>query len=134
MQDTVALSSGEAELKATCKGLAEGIGLQSLAAFLSLKPVPLEHLGDAQAALGILKRHGAGGLKHLEVKQLWVQDVIRRPGVSTVKIPRAVNVADALCSAQSLENLQRKLATMGFRCPTHVSSEGGDRCAFVVSR
>ena len=35
MQDAVALSSGEAELKSTCKGLAEGLGLQELASFLN---------------------------------------------------------------------------------------------------
>ena len=124
MQDTVALSSGEAELKATCKGVAEGLGLQTLAAFLTQAPVPLEHFGDATAAFGILKREGSGALKHLDVRQLWVQEVVRRPGVSTVKIPRAVNLADALCSAQDVDGLHTNLARMGYRRPTD-PSEGG---------
>ena len=122
MQDTVALSSGEAELKSTCKGLAEGLGLQAVAEFLTQGSVQLEHLGDAAAALGILKRHGAGGLKHLSVKQLWVQDILRRPHVSTIKIPRTVNMADALCSMPTVETLQRHMLAMGFRRAT--ASEG----------
>ena len=122
-QDTISLSSAEAELKATCKGMAEGIALQELASFLNQSRVPLEHMGDAAAALGILKRYGAGGIKHLTVKQRWVQDAIRRPYTSTVKIPRHLNLADALCSAQCTETLRTQMARMGYS-PHHASSEG----------
>ena len=117
VQDTVALSSGEAELKSTCKGVAEAVGLQELSNFLTGCPTVLEHMGDATAALGILKRHGSGGLKHLSVKQLWLQDVIRRPHNSTIKIPRDLNVADALCSVPRVDTLDKQLARMRYQTP-----------------
>ena len=117
LQDGVSLSSGEAELKAVCKALAEGLGVQALAKFLTGAPCALEHLGDASAAYGILLRSGAGSLKHLEVKQLWVQEVARRADVSTIKIPREFNLADAMSSAQTVENLRIQLDRMGYHQP-----------------
>ena len=117
VQDTVALSSGEAELKAICKGVAEGIALVELANFLNGENTALEHYGDAAAAFGVLKRHGSGGLKHLSVKQLWLQDILRRPHMNTVKIPRALNMADALCSVQRADTLAIQLARLRYAAP-----------------
>ena len=97
-QDTVALSSGEAELKSTCKTLVETLGLRTLAEFLTGEPCPMRHHVDASAAVGVLSRSGAGQLKHLAVKELWSQEVFRLPNTEVVKIPRAINPSDLLCS------------------------------------
>ena len=111
-QDSISLSSGEAELKASCKILAETLGIQHLIHFLFGSVCHIEHLTDAQAALGIIKRSGCGGLKHLCIRQLWVQSIARRPEVTTTKVPRVVNPADALCSLNTMDSLARHLARM----------------------
>ena len=51
---------------------------------------------DASAAKGVIQRQGAGRVKHLSVKQLWVQERESAGELEIVKIPRAINVADLL--------------------------------------
>ena len=61
-----------------------------------LEPVPVEILTDASAARGVVPRQGAGRFKHLQVKQLWVQERESTGELLITKIPRAVNWADFL--------------------------------------
>ena len=72
------------------------------------------HRTDASACVGILKRKGAGLVKHLSVRQLWVQEIMTRPNMHTEKLPRADNPADLLCSLPTGDSLRRHFATMGF--------------------
>ena len=102
LQDAVALSTGEAELKSGCKGMSEALGLRSLCEFLMKSPVVLvSHLMDASAMFGILRRRGAGPVKHLETRQLWCQELFTLPGDSTQKINRRESPADLLWSSSS---------------------------------
>ena len=41
--------------------------------------------GDSSAIQGILARRGCGAIKHLEVKQLWLQEQVRRGKVDVQK-------------------------------------------------
>ena len=94
-QATVALSSGEAELNAALKGAAEAIGLEQVLRELGLTPeIVLE--GDSSACKGTLAREGAGRQKHLEVRQLWLQEHVKSGRVKYRKIPRDINSADCL--------------------------------------
>ena len=52
--------------------------------------------GDSSAAHGILARRGAGKVKHLETKQMWLQDVVRQGKLTLEKVPRNINPADLL--------------------------------------
>ena len=52
--------------------------------------------GDSTAALGIVAREGCGKVKHLAVKQLWLQERVAGKEVTVLKIPRASNTADAM--------------------------------------
>ena len=49
---------------------------------------------DSSAANGIVHRRGAGKVKHLEVRQLWVQDHVEKGEIICSKIPRDRNLAD----------------------------------------
>ena len=62
-QPTIALSSGEAELGGIGSGMAQAIGLQSLAADMNWKLMP-RVFSDATAAIGISKRRGLGKIRH----------------------------------------------------------------------
>ena len=76
-QATVALSSGEAELNAAVTACSEGRGLKNMVEEMHGE-IELEVIGDSSASMGIMNRMGAGRVKHLEVKQLWVQDSVAR--------------------------------------------------------
>ena len=75
-QSTIALNSGEAELSGIGSGMAQALGLQSLAADMGwvLKPCVFS---DATAAIGISRRRGLGKLRHLHCCDLWVQEQTR---------------------------------------------------------
>ena len=110
LQKTVALSSGEAELNAQILGLAEGIGVSNLCREWGL-PSELACYSDSSAARGIACRVGVGKMKHLQVKQLWIQEQVRAGRTSVSWISHNINSADALthhCTeAQMNEHLTR---------------------------
>ena len=94
-QQTVALSSAEAELNAMCKGGQEGIAATVMIEEIDRK-LKLRIRTDASAAVGVIQRQGAGRVKHLQIKQLWLQEKSRNGDVQMMKIPRAVNFSDLL--------------------------------------
>ena len=56
----------------------------------------LELRTDASAAVGVIMRQGAGKVRHLQVKQLWLQETVANGEIVIRQIPRAINCADAL--------------------------------------
>ena len=97
LQSGVALSSCEAELNSTLKGAIEGLNVQRLANAFNDWP-SLELRTDASAARGVIMRQGVGKVRHLHVKQLWIQEAVAAGELIVVKVPRAENCADALLS------------------------------------
>ena len=95
-QTTVALSSGEAELNAALKGGVELLGVKELLSELGDEDVQLVIEGDSAACKGTVSREGCGRIKHLQVRQLWIQGHMRDGRLHYNKVPRAVNAADAL--------------------------------------
>ena len=91
----IALSSGEAELNAALKVVCEAIGVEVMGRELGYE-LKIDAAGDSSAALGTMSRQGSGKIKHLETKQLWLQEKVLQGKVKYRKIPRAQNVADAL--------------------------------------
>ena len=70
--------------------------------------------------VGDMLRRGAGGVKHLQVKDLWVLEAVRQYNINVVKIPREQNVADALASPSTPNDLEVKLTTVGVTWPSTV--------------
>ena len=94
-QSCVALSSGEAELNAMLKAACEGLSLQYLLGELG-EDMMLHLRGDSSASHGTLQRLGSGRIKHLQTRQLWLQEKVYAGEVSVEKIGRAENWADSL--------------------------------------
>ena len=111
--------------KATCKTLAEALGIRELTNFLLHADTALLHHTDATACLGILKRKGAGSVKHLSVRQLWVQEAMTLPKTSTCKIARAANPADFLCSLPQASSREAHMRATGYAVDGAVPFEGG---------
>ena len=57
----------------------------------------------------MLLRHGAGKVKHLSVKQLWSQEVVRYFDIQVKKVARENNPADILTHAVSFPIAERQL-------------------------
>ena len=94
-QQLVALSSAEAELNASVRAGQEGLGIMHFSMELGT-PHAAEVLGDASAAHGINMRVGSGRVKHLSIRQLWLQERVALGHIICKKIPREVNCADAM--------------------------------------
>ena len=94
-QKVRALSSGEAEFYAIVSGVAEGLGMMTLAADLGWRSTVVLWT-DSNAAKGICGRKGLGKLRHMETKWLWVQDVVRSGRIKVRKVAGASNPADIL--------------------------------------
>jgi hypothetical protein len=85
------------------KAASSGIGISEVLKEL-MAEAKLVIYTDSVAAKGIVMRRGAGRVKHLSVKQLWVQEVVRDRDVYICKVPRDLNPADLLthsCSRQA---------------------------------
>ena len=82
--------SGEAELNAIVKSIADRIGVQSLARDLGVDLT----LVDSSAAVGMVNRSGVGLVRHFDVKDLWVQERVKRGSFSIAHMSGYVNPTD----------------------------------------
>ena len=109
MQPTIALSSGEAELTAFVKAASEGIGVQSLARDMGLE-LSLVVVVDSSAAVGMVNRSGVGRVRHLDVKDLWVQERVKRGFFTIVRVLGDSNPADVATKPLAVAELQDKIS------------------------
>ena len=110
-QSTIALSSGEAELGGIGSGMAQALGLQSLAADMgwTLKP---RVFSDATAAIGISRRRGLGKLRHLHCTDLWVQEQTRSERIVLEKVLGTENPADIFTKYLDKATMDKALGKM----------------------
>ena len=111
-QTTIALSSGEAELSGIAAGTAQALGIQSLMRDMGWIVKVVIH-SDATAAIGIARRKGLGKIRHLDVSDLWIQDMIRSKRVDLVKVLGTENMADVLTKYVDRTSMLRALDKMG---------------------
>ena len=122
-QQTVSLSSCEAEINGLVKCAVEGLGLRNLVRHCGVN-VGLRLLTDASAAVGVCRRQGAGKQKHLSVKQLWAQGQEARGELTIDKIPRIDNIADLFTHHATKADLEKFLAGMKVRRSRHCGRDG----------
>ena len=105
-QSVVALSSRKAEYYALTRGVAAGLMSQQVWEVMNFK-LPLVARTDSSAGKGIASRVGMGKVKHLSLRELWLQDVVQQGRVVIRKEPAKTNVADlgtkALTGARTTE-------------------------------
>ena len=102
-QAGVALSSAEAELNAALKmGFERELG----------DNVDMKINGDSSAVKGILPRRGCGKVKHLGLKQLWLQEQVRSGKVEFQKISLSMNPSDTLIHHNTKEGAKKHFKHM----------------------
>ena len=108
MQKSVALSSGEAELNAQLLGATEGMGVRNVLEELGIE-VDIRSHCDSSAARGVLNRQGVGKVRHLQLKDLWLQERTASGELTSKWVPRERNPADLLTHATSVTEFWRNL-------------------------
>ena len=92
-QATVALSSAEAKLYALTKGAAQALGIMTMLLDLGAETNATIH-ADASAAIRIVRRTGLGKLRHLNVRDLWLQDQLKGDNMKLTKVAGTENPSD----------------------------------------
>ena len=125
-QDSVTLSSAEAELVALSKLAMEILGIRSMAAEWNLidatKPSVL--WADASAALSIARRQGAGKMRHINVRTLWLQEKEVQKILSYVKIKGEDNPADGLTKHVRQELAAKYAKTLNMKLSSDRANAG----------
>ena len=68
---------------------------------------------DSSAAKAIGNRRGLGKLRHVELKWLWVQDVVKEGRVKLKTVRGTENVADHLTKPKSKAEVEELLRKVG---------------------
>jgi large-conductance mechanosensitive channel len=93
-QPVISLSSAEAEFYEIVNGSARCLWTRSflLAIGRAVDTIIIE--SDSSAAKGISERFGTGKLRHLQAKDLWVQQKVHDKLIRIQKVPTETNVGD----------------------------------------
>eukprot|EP00959_Pyramimonas_sp_CCMP1952_P427854 8960327-Pyramimonas_sp.AAC.1 len=106
-RQTPALSSAEAELFAIGSGAVETLGADALLREWGYGEAAPAIMTDSPSALAVVKKRGPGGMEHIELEMLAVQDWIKEERLRVGKVPAEVNPADLLAEALAKEKLVR---------------------------
>ena len=112
----VAENSGEAELYAAKYGADHGLGSQSILRDMG-RSVDVSVWVDSSAALGIVGHIGIGKTRHIEVQDLWSQEVVRRGEIRVKTVQGEFNDADLGTKPLSREAIDCILGRMQCDCP-----------------
>ena len=113
-QETIALSSGESEFYGIVKAASVGLGMKSLLEDLGAS-VKVRVNTDSSAAKSISSRKGAGRVRHIEVRELWVQEKVTRGELAVAKVKGEDNVADGLTKHVDWAKMEKHMALRGIR-------------------
>ena len=113
-QGAVALSSAEAEFYAMVEAVTRAKGLMSLASELGFGNLSnVVHLGtDSSAAKSFVCRRGLGKMRHLEIRDLWLQKEVMEGRLEVSKIKGDENPSDLMTKILSLKEIIVRLEGM----------------------
>ena len=112
-QDTIALSSCESEFYGIVKAAAQGLGIKGLLMDIGLS-MKLRVNTDSSAAKSIASRRGCGKVRHLEVRELWLQDRVAKGELQVKKVRGEDNLADILTKHVGREILDKHMTSAGY--------------------
>ena len=113
-QQTVSLSSAEAELYALTTGIAEGMVTKHLLQELGHEVILMNHV-DSQSAKAWASTRGLGRMKHVMLKYMFVQDVVEKKLTNLAYINTKQNKADLMTKCHTSEAHKKRCAMLGLR-------------------
>ena len=116
-QCAYALSSAEAEFYAMIEAVTRAKGLISLARELGFEGMSnVVRLGtDSSAAKSFVNRRGLGKMRHLEIRDLWLQKEVNEGKVEVSKVRGDSNPADLMTKVLTLKEVEERLALMSLK-------------------
>jgi len=116
-QGAYALSSAEAEFYGMIEGVTRAKGLLSLSLELGYQDLSnVVHLGtDSSAAKSFVSRRGLGKMRHIEIRDLWLQKEVRDGRVEVSKIRGEENPADLMTKILGIKDVEARLKGMNIR-------------------
>ena len=134
VQPRIVLSSGEAELYAGMRGISETLGfIHMMREFKTNDWGRIVHRVDASACRAIMLRRGCGGLKHITVKSLWVQEAVREYSIAVERVPRDVTHAHVLATPSSAEKISAVTMSQAFDWGIDACRPALDRAQIMTS-
>ena len=112
-QPTISTSTCEAELVSMFTGVQEAALLQSLMKELALV-TSMRAWSDSTSALAFTEKRGVGRMKHLDIKFLMLQDMVRQNALSTGYLETTSNPADMFTKGLNAKVLEKHCGTLGF--------------------
>ena len=116
-QGPYALSSAEAELYGMVEGVTRAKGLRTLAWELGIRNLTnVIKLGtDSSAAKSFVCRRGLGKMRHLEIRDLWLQAEVEQGRLEVHKVKGDQNAADLMTKVLSLGEVADRLSWINLR-------------------
>lgn len=108
-QSIISLSSGEAEYYGCVRAGSHALGLRSMMSDLGVNEKRLRIKTDASVAVSLASRRGLGGIRHVEVNQLWLQEKVNNGTIEVEKVKGETNRADALTKPKDGTSLRQHL-------------------------
>ena len=112
-QQTLALSSGEAEYMAIVKGSAVALGVRSLLEDFGVGTMPIRLHTDATTGKSIATRRGLGKTRHIALHLLWVQQRVQSGEIEVHKVSTQNNLSDLFTKHHAAPRLQFLMERMG---------------------
>lgn len=113
----MALSSGEAEFIALTTGVTEGEFVRVILEELTGEQFEHRVYTDSTACRGMAMRKGCGRVRHLDIKLLFVQDLVAAKRVRIEKVNTLDNLADLNTKAHPPTRHWTLMRMMGFTLP-----------------
>ena len=116
-QQAYALSSAEAELYALVESVTRGKGLVTLSAELGFSDLSgVLKLGtDSSAAKSFVCRRGLGRMRHLQIRDLWLQKEVAEGNIQVNKVLGEKNPADLMTKVLTIKEIEERLRYMNIR-------------------
>jgi hypothetical protein len=133
-QGAYALGSAEAESYGMIEGVTRAKGLISLCKELGFGEVyNVVYLGtDSSAAKSFVCRKGLGRMRHIDIRDLWLQEEVAEGRVVVSKVVGTENPADLMTKIFGLGEISSRLQGMGIRI-YHNGEKGSWICAVAIS-
>jgi hypothetical protein len=120
-QGVVTLSTCESELIAMTSAAQEGRLLQQIMERVLHEPVPLTVFSDSSSAEAFTKKLGVGRIRHLEIRELWIQEQVQKHGLKIQHCDGVSNLADIFTKGFDVQRFLLLKEMIGMRSSVTVA-------------
>ena len=116
-QGAIDLSTAESELYSMIEGTVKAKGVKSVLVEQGLadEKCIIKLRVDSSAAKSFVSRRGFGRMRHLELRDLWIQKEVGDGKVSVSNVMGTKNPSDVGTKFLSVDEIKEKLALIGLR-------------------